>query len=203
MSATHTQPSYIPDISQADWEHIQYYVERLSGLILNAYTHLNPLRSLVVPRIVSSPLLLHSVCSISAQHRANQAVEGRTRLQTEATSYYIQALATVRERVSALSFLELDPVTPDAESLEVLLLSSIFLCMHEIIKSGVENWRQHLWGIESLWKFLERVSPGHMSETVLYSRSLYVFGAGTCHAGGLGTNIPPNLASRFMAALPA
>ncbi|KAL7813403.1 fungal-specific transcription factor domain-containing protein [Trichoderma gracile] len=59
----------------------------------------------------------------------------------------------------------------DKDTAEMAILASIFLCKYEIIKDGVENWRLHLRGIESLCQSLDADQAASMSETLAYVRS--------------------------------
>ncbi|KAL6856559.1 fungal-specific transcription factor domain-containing protein [Trichoderma novae-zelandiae] len=59
----------------------------------------------------------------------------------------------------------------DRDTAEMAILASIFLCKYEIIKDGVENWRFHLRGIESLCQSLDADQAASMSETLTYVRS--------------------------------
>ena len=158
------------DISQPECWLFQYYIEKLSGLLVNAVGYENPLQSLIVPRVLSSPLLLRTVCSVSALHRSSCA-EGdeANKYQTEATRYYVWALSDLREHVPLLYG------KSNTGLLQTVLLSSIFLCKYEIIKDGVTNWRRHLKGIESLCQLLgDRDSFGPMTDIMEFARSLYV-----------------------------
>ncbi|KAL7785639.1 fungal-specific transcription factor domain-containing protein [Trichoderma ceciliae] len=59
----------------------------------------------------------------------------------------------------------------DKDTAEMAILASIFLCKYEIIKDGVENWRFHLRGIESLCQSLDAEQTASMSNTLTYVRS--------------------------------
>ncbi|KAB5582955.1 fungal-specific transcription factor domain-containing protein [Coniochaeta sp. 2T2.1] len=148
LPSTYRPKGFHFDISQPECWLFQYYVERLSGLLVNAIGHDNPLQSLIVPRVLSSPLLLRTVCAVSALHRSSYAQDGETKYQTEATGYYVRALSDLREHVPFLHGKN------NSVLLQTVLLSSIFLCKYEIIKDGVTNWRRHLKGIESFCQLL-------------------------------------------------
>ena len=161
------------DLSHSDWQNYQYYVEKMSDLILNGHAPQNPLRVVAIPRIMSSPVLLQAVCSISAQHRANSSLKGRAQYQRAADLYYLRALSSLKNMIPYVMYLQTSAGYHDPEALEHILLISIFLCKHEIIKSGVANWRAHLAGVELFSQFLE--DHGSCStETIMYARSLYV-----------------------------
>ncbi|KAJ5620288.1 hypothetical protein N7510_004272 [Penicillium lagena] len=122
--------------------------------------------------MTSSPLLLNAVISVSAQHRANSTKDDKMVFQTAATSYYLRSLSSLKHWIPYISSLQEASACYDFEALEIVLLASIFLCKHEIIKAGVANWRHHLLGIESFCQFLEMHQPAHMTETIMYARSL-------------------------------
>lgn len=173
----------------------QYFVDRLSGLLVNAIGNENPLRTLIVPRVTHSQLLLNTVCAVSCLHRSRHAEgEMRTQFQTESTQYYVSALADMRKFIShaqlpdragsgggssgnsSSSSAVVGTALPnDLWSLQVALLSSIFLCKYEIIKDGITHWRQHFEGIEFFSKMLSS-NPRQASipDIQNFARSLYV-----------------------------
>lgn len=154
----------------------QYYVERLSGLLVNAIGYENPLCSLIVPRALSSSILLEAVCAVSALHRSSHA-EGdeRTTYQAEATGYYVRAMSDLRDLIPQVSSSRDDTMPLDSGQLEIALLSSIFLCKYEIIKDGVHDWRRHLQGIETLAQLLGGdASTASMPDILRFTQSLYV-----------------------------
>lgn len=181
---------YFSNMSSIDWQLLQYYVEKLSDLILNGHAPQNPLRSVVLPRMASSPLLLQAVCSIAAQHRANSATEDKQQLQRMATGYYVRALSNLKEWIPYISWMQDTSTCMDSEAIELVLLISVFLCKHEIIKAGVANWRPHLLGVESFCQALEGSRGDSMTDTVKYARSLYVLISrpGTTDSNILGLN---------------
>ncbi|KAL4874437.1 fungal-specific transcription factor domain-containing protein [Aspergillus karnatakaensis] len=169
------QVGYFPNLQHADWQNLQYYVEKLSDLILNGHAPQNPLRELIIPRTASSPLLLQAICSISAQHRANGTAEGKDEFQAAATAYYLRSLSKLKEWIPYISCLQEAEGYHDFEATELVLLISIFLCKHEIIKAGVADWRPHLTAIGSFCRLLEQNGHSSSTETIKYARSFILY----------------------------
>ncbi|KAK1255700.1 hypothetical protein MKX07_007959 [Trichoderma sp. CBMAI-0711] len=210
-------------LSTSEYFYLQYYLERLSNVLVNANSRVNPLKSLILPRISSSSLLLDAICATAAVHRSSASEVDRSEYATMATRYYVRVLSAVRELIprvsssnksgsgsgsSSVSGRAMDLITDgneaspvddgsdigeddagssgkgkgkgkikrskaieDKDTAEMAILASIFLCKYEIIKDGVENWRLHLRGIESLCQSLDEDQAASMSETLTYVRS--------------------------------
>ncbi|ETS03298.1 hypothetical protein M419DRAFT_75762 [Trichoderma reesei RUT C-30] len=208
-------------LSTSEYFYLQYYLERLSNVLVNANSRVNPLKSLILPRISSSSLLLDAICATAAVHRSSASEVDRSEYATMATRYYVRVLSAVRELIPRVSSSksgsgsgsgramdlitdgnEASPVDDgsdigeddaasssgkgkgkgkaknnrskaieDKDTAEMAILASIFLCKYEIIKDGVENWRLHLRGIESLCQSLDADQAASMSETLTYVRS--------------------------------
>jgi hypothetical protein len=206
-------------LSTNEYFFLQYYLERLSNVLVNANSDTNPLKSLILPRIASSNLLLDAICATAAVHRSSASEKDRSEYATMATKYYVRVLSAVRDliprvtnsksnsgsvsgstststsngsrRIEFISDRESSPTNSDSSSsystnknkrkiniegdtAEMAILASIFLCKYEIIKDGIENWRLHLRGIESLCQSLDAEQTASMSNTLTYVRSLYV-----------------------------
>lgn len=169
------------DVTSAQQQLFQYYVERLSGILVNASGQGNPLRTLIIPLARTSPLLFQGVCAVSCIHRSGlmEGVQSRV-YRNEAMGYYVQGLSSLKELLPAAldtTSLRFDRVAaPSGEQLllfQTLLLSAIFLCKFEIIKDGVTNWRKHLDGVVSFYKWLESCHWAYeMPETMKFARSL-------------------------------
>lgn len=199
---------------------LQYYLERLSNVLVNANSDSNPLKSLILPRIASSNLLLDAICATASLHRSSASAADQSAYSNVATRYYVRVLSAVRDLipqvtnssskslkwgsngVMMISNGESSPSSSkgsrnsknsnknhknknknknktaagveDIEMAEMAILASIFLCKYEIIKDGVESWRLHLKGIESLCRSLSAEQTASMSSTLVYVRSLYV-----------------------------
>ncbi|RFU76392.1 c6 transcription factor [Trichoderma arundinaceum] len=199
-------------LSTSEYFFLQYYLERLSNVLVNANSSANPLKSLILPRIASSNLLLDAICATAAVHRSSASDVDRSEYATMATRYYVRVLSAVRDLiprvtnssggVSGGKRRELitdgassppggdgnssssssngsysanknkrKTVIEDKDTAEMAILASIFLCKYEIIKDGVENWRFHLRGIESLCQSLDAEQTASMANTLTYVRS--------------------------------
>ncbi|KAL7948069.1 fungal-specific transcription factor domain-containing protein [Trichoderma barbatum] len=206
-------------LSTSEYFFLQYYLERLSNVLVNANSFVNPLKSLILPRIASSSLLLDAICATAAVHRSSASDVDRSEYATMATRYYVRVLSAVRDLIPRVTNgssgasgsgskrreliadgRESSPVESessgdyssnsnskgkgktrnkikrkivieDKDTAEMAILASIFLCKYEIIKDGVENWRFHLRGIESLCQSLDPEQAASMSNTLTYVRS--------------------------------
>lgn len=210
---------------------LQYYLERLSNVLVNANSDSNPLKSLILPRIASSNLLLDAICATASLHRSSASDADRSAYSNAATRYYVRVLSAVRDLIpqvtnssskllkpgssssSGIMMISEGEPSPssskgsrsskngdknskrnsnknfnknsknkhkskaagveDVEMAEMAILASIFLCKYEIIKDGVESWRLHLKGIESLCRSLSADQTSSMAPTLAYVRSLY------------------------------
>ncbi|KAK1252285.1 hypothetical protein MKX08_003472 [Trichoderma sp. CBMAI-0020] len=204
---------------------LQYYLERLSNVLVNANSDSNPLKSLILPRIASSNLLLDAICATASLHRSSASDADRSAYSNAATRYYVRVLSAVRDLIpqvtnssskllkpgsssSTMMISEGEPSpgskgsrsskhgdktskrnlnknfnknsknkskavagVEDVETAEMAILASIFLCKYEIIKDGVESWRLHLKGIESLCRSLSADQTASMANTLAYVRS--------------------------------
>ncbi|KAL6835903.1 fungal-specific transcription factor domain-containing protein [Trichoderma sp. SZMC 28015] len=206
-------------LSTSEYFFLQYYLERLSNVLVNANSFVNPLKQLILPRIASSNLLLDAICATAALHRSSANDVDRSEYSTMATRYYVRVLSAVRDLIPRVTNSssgasssgssrrrelitdgrESSPVESessgdygnsnsngkgkiknknkrkviieDKDTAEMAILASIFLCKYEIIKDGVENWRFHLRGIESLCQSLDPEQQASMSNTLAYVRS--------------------------------
>lgn len=205
---------------------LQYYLERLSNVLVNANSDSNPLKSLILPRIASSNLLLDAICATASLHRSSASDADRSAYSNAATRYYVRVLSAVRDLIpqvtnsssrllkpgssSGIMMISEGEPSPgsskgsrsskngdkaskknlnknfnrnsknkskaaagveDVETAEMAILASIFLCKYEIIKDGVESWRLHLKGIESLCRSLSADQTASMANTLAYVRS--------------------------------
>lgn len=203
---------------------MQYYLERLSNVLVNANSDSNPLKSLILPRIASSNLLLDAICATASLHRSGDSDADRSAYSNAGTRYYVRVLSAVRDLIPQVNNSNSKSLksgsssggggimmisdgestscsskgnrsnknssknsnknsknkrktaagVEDIEMAEMAILASIFLCKYEIIKDGVESWRLHLKGIESLCRSLSAEQTASMSNTLTYVRSLYV-----------------------------
>ncbi|KAH6607066.1 hypothetical protein Trco_003379 [Trichoderma cornu-damae] len=159
-------------LSTSEYFFLQYYLERLSNVLVNANSRTNPLKSLILPRITSSKLLLDAICATAAVHRSSANDVDRLEYATVATRYYIRVLSAVRDLIPRVTdsgkMKGKMAAAVDKDAAEMAILASIFLCKYEIIKDGVENWRFHLRGIESLCQSLDAKQAASMTNTLTY-----------------------------------
>ncbi|QQK40367.1 Fungal transcriptional regulatory protein, N-terminal [Penicillium digitatum] len=130
---------YTSHLSTHETHYLQYHMEQGSRLLANLESHDNPLRSTLIPRAMSSPLLMKAVCAISALHLANRSQGFGA--HTAAVKYYsgtLNGLRTALDRFSAELF-------PDDAMLAVGLL-----CKYEIVRGSVKQWVVHLNALQRL-----------------------------------------------------
>lgn len=154
---TPTIPSN-PTLTPTEAHYLQYHIEQGSKLLANLENHDNPLRALLVPRALASPLVMKATCAMSAMHFANRAHDGFV-AKTAATRYYIR---TVRELRGALECFTTGTSTitngdgngsgngsgtiPDD-----LILAVGLLCKYEIVRGSVKQWAVHLDALRKLF----------------------------------------------------
>ena len=131
------------------------------------------MRSLIVPRAVASPLLLQTVCAASLLHQARFCDEQQSLMHDKATSYYVRAMSSLQNRVPYVLQLK-DTSAWNPWAFEELLLATMFLCIFEITKDGISNWRRHLIGIESFCQLLGDMELLSAPEPLQFVKSLYV-----------------------------
>ncbi|KGO77484.1 Protein of unknown function DUF3468 [Penicillium italicum] len=130
---------YISHLSTHETHYLQYHVEQGSRLIANLESHDNPLRSMLIPRAMSSPLLMKAVCAISALHLANRSHGFGA--HTAAVQYYSGTLNGLRTALDKCP----TEILPDDAMLAVGLL-----CKYEIVRGSVKQWIVHLNALQRL-----------------------------------------------------
>ncbi|KAJ5977872.1 hypothetical protein N7501_001214 [Penicillium viridicatum] len=130
---------YISHLSTHETHYLQYHMEQGSRLLANLESHDNPLRLMLIPRAMSSPLLMKAVCAISALHLANRTHGFGAR--TAAVKYYSGTLNGLRTALDKCS----TEVFPDDAMLAVGLL-----CKYEIVRGSVKQWVVHLNALQRL-----------------------------------------------------
>ncbi|GES63048.1 C6 transcription factor [Aspergillus terreus] len=131
---------FISHLSNIESHYLQYHMEHGSRLLANLENDENPLRSLVIPRALSSPLLMKALCALSAMHFANRS-QNSLCAQNTAADYYGQTLSGLR------SVLAGNPggALPDESIIAVGLLVK-----YEIVRGSVQQWSVHLDALEKL-----------------------------------------------------
>lgn len=131
--------SYLSHLSAHEFRYLQYHVEHSSRLLTNLDTDDNPLRSLLIPRAMSSPILMKALCAISALHLANwsQGVDA----QTASAKFYGRALAGLRKEIAEC---RADILSDDA------MLAIGLMCKYEIVRGSVKQWVVHLNALQRL-----------------------------------------------------
>ncbi|KAE8152549.1 C6 transcription factor [Aspergillus avenaceus] len=127
-------------LSNLETHYLQYHMEKGSKLLANLESAENPLRSLIIPRALSSPLLMKALCAMSAMHFANRSYDSLS-AQTTAANYYIRTMSGLRSGLSRC------PVGAfPSES----ILAVALLCKYEIVRGSVKQWAVHLNALEKL-----------------------------------------------------
>lgn len=120
--------------------YLQYHVEQGSKLLANLETDENPLRALIIPRALMSPLLLKAVCAVSAMHLANRSFYS-SNSETAAADYYGRTLRELRTTLAE---------HPDSTFRDDTILAVAFLCKYEIVRGSVKQWAVHLDALQKL-----------------------------------------------------
>ncbi|RDW60395.1 fungal specific transcription factor domain-containing protein [Aspergillus mulundensis] len=165
VQVTSTTPSkLISHLSNLDTHYLQYHMERGSKLLANLETDENPLRSLIIPRALSSPLLMNALCALSAIHFSNRAHYSWS-AENEGANYYIDTMRGLR---TTLAVFQGSSVPDDA------ILAVSLLCKYEIVRGSVKQWAVHLDALQTLV-----VSRGGLTqlapETAEFIRGLFVY----------------------------
>ncbi|KAF3028278.1 hypothetical protein E8E15_010706 [Penicillium rubens] len=138
-------------------------MEEGSRLLANLESHNNPLRSMLIPRAMSSPLLMKAVCAVSALHLANRSHGFGA--HTAAVKYYSGTLNGLRSALDKCS----TEVFPDDAMLAVGLL-----CKYEIVRGSVKQWVVHLNALQRL--IVSRGGFASMDrEAAEFLRGLFVY----------------------------
>ncbi|KAL2858716.1 fungal-specific transcription factor domain-containing protein [Aspergillus pseudodeflectus] len=140
----------ISHLSNSNTHYLQYHLEYGSRLLANLETDENPLRLLLIPRALSSPLLMNALCALSATHFANRAHDSWSAEQ-EGANYYIDTMRGLRTALAK------GPSVQDDAILAVALL-----CKYEITRGSVKQWAVHLEALDSL--VLSRGGFGHLDD---------------------------------------
>ncbi|KAJ6078690.1 hypothetical protein N7467_008443 [Penicillium canescens] len=130
---------FINHLSTHETHYLQYHMEQGSRLLANLESGDNPLRSLLIPMAMSSPLLMKAVCAVSALHLANRSQGFGA--HTAAVKYYSGTLNGLR---SALVKCPTEVFPDDA------LLAVGLLCKYEIVRGSIKQWVVHLNALQRL-----------------------------------------------------
>jgi hypothetical protein len=120
-------------LSEHESHYLQYHMEEGSRLLANLESDGNPLRSILIPRALSSPLLMKAVCAVSALHLGNRFPGFGA--QTAAANFYGGVLRGIR---TALVEQPSDLLPDDA------MLAVGLLCKYEVVRGSVTQWSVHL-----------------------------------------------------------
>ncbi|KAE8349130.1 fungal-specific transcription factor domain-containing protein [Aspergillus coremiiformis] len=127
-------------LSNLETHYLQYHMELGSKLLANLESDDNPLRSLIIPRALSSPLLMKALCAVSAMHFANRSCDNLS-AQTAAVNYYVRTMSGLRSALSKCA-VEVFPVDS--------ILAVALLCKYEVVRGSVKQWALHLNALEKL-----------------------------------------------------
>ncbi|KAJ5752485.1 hypothetical protein N7520_009402 [Penicillium odoratum] len=131
--------NYISHLSDHESHYLQYHVQQGSRLLANLESDENPLRSLLIPRAMSSPLLMRAICALSALHLANRTQGFSAR--TASATFYGRTLNGLRSVLVESS--------PEAFSDDAMLAVGL-MCKYEIVRGSVKQWVVHLNALQRL-----------------------------------------------------
>ncbi|KAL4893364.1 fungal-specific transcription factor domain-containing protein [Aspergillus ambiguus] len=130
----------ISHLSTIETHYLQYHMEHGSKLLANLENDENPLRSLLIPRALSSPLLMKALCALSAMHFANRSQDSLC-AQTTAADYYVQTLSGLRSGLAG---------NPGGALPDESIIAVGLLIKYEIVRGSVQQWSVHLDALEKL-----------------------------------------------------
>ncbi|KAL4935717.1 hypothetical protein BDV06DRAFT_217222 [Aspergillus oleicola] len=144
--ATLNPSKIITHLSNLDTHYLQYHMEQGSKLLANLEADDNPLRSLLIPRALSSPLLMNALCAVSAIHFSNRANSSwSASAGNEGANYYINTMRGLRTTLAKFQDQGQTRSFPDDAILAVSLL-----CKYEIVRGSVKQWAVHLEALQTL-----------------------------------------------------
>jgi hypothetical protein len=132
-------------LSGPEFYYLQYHAERGSKLLANLEMEENPLRGVIIPRALSSPLVMDALCAVSAIHMSKWTPHGDDSLRTAAVQYYCQTISRLRKVLSDPCAISSHTATP-----EELIVTIAWLCKYEVVRGSVKQWRGHLDALQKL-----------------------------------------------------
>lgn len=151
---------FLSHLTGHEAHYLQYHEAMASQRLANLESEHNPLRSFLIPRAMSSPLLMKAVCAISAMHLSNRT--DNFDAKTAAIDFYGRTLSGLRA-VMAQSV-----IVPDDAMLAVGMM-----CKYEVVRGSVKQWVVHLTALHRL--IASRGGLSSMdSEAAHFLRGLYV-----------------------------
>lgn len=138
-------PGHISHISGPEMYYLQYHTERGSKLLTNLEMEENPLRAIIIPRALSSPLVMDALCAVSAVHMSNWAPHRDAGSQTAAMHYYGRTINRLRKVLSDPYAISSCTATP-----EEIIITVAWLCKYEVVRGSVKQWRDHLDALQKL-----------------------------------------------------
>ncbi|RFU34152.1 hypothetical protein B7463_g2144, partial [Scytalidium lignicola] len=133
----------VPYASSRSLYFFQYYLERLCPVLVMLDAPTNPLRLLLPPVALSSSMLLHAVCAVSACHMSQPTTSTIKQINLDAMHYYTRALHELNNSLSNCD---------DSRGglSDEIILTTVFLCKYEIVKGSRKLWKQHIVGLNRL-----------------------------------------------------
>ncbi|KAL4972812.1 fungal-specific transcription factor domain-containing protein [Aspergillus desertorum] len=181
-SRSPTPSRVISHLSHLDTHYLQYHMERGSKLLANLETDENPLRSLIIPRALSSPLLMNALCALSAIHFSNRAHHSWS-AENEGANYYIDTMRGLR---TMLAISQGSPVPDEA------ILTVSLLCKYEIVRGSVKQWAVHLDALQTL--ISSRGGFNQINQdTAEFLRGLFVYANNLAKLTTRGTLLKPRI----------
>jgi hypothetical protein len=137
------------NLASRDLLFVQYHAECGFRLLSNLETQHNPLKELLVPRALSSPLLRNALCTLAAAHMTNWESGDRDSLMTAEVKYYGQTLSGLRTALAHLPS-ETALKRSDMASVEELIVTIAWILKYEVVRGSVKEWRGHLEALQRL-----------------------------------------------------
>lgn len=158
------KPLPMPRASPMEDYFLQHYIERSSSVLINVDGPTNSLRSIILPRAVTSSMLSNALFAISSLHAS--ICDDNPEYRMTSLVYYNNASTALYRLISDFGS------NTSVEGRELSLLASVFLCKYEIISGGTTNWRSHLRGLQKMFSIFKRSTPQLSQDLVSYIQSL-------------------------------
>ncbi|KAJ5491447.1 hypothetical protein N7539_003014 [Penicillium diatomitis] len=150
-------------LSSEEAHYLQYHEVMGSQRLANLDSEHNPLRSFLIPRAMTSPLLMKAVCAISAMHLSNRTDNPDAKYAS--LDFYDRTLKGLRNVIAESAT---ESIPDDA------LLAVGMMCKYEVVRGSVKQWVVHLTALHKL--ISSRGGFGTMDpEAAHFLRGLYIY----------------------------
>jgi hypothetical protein len=139
---------------------LHHFIFKVATVLINVDGPSNPLRSVIIPRAVTSPTLMNALYATAALHAFAGNHDSEFRIAS--LVYYNRSVSALHELISKKT----------QADIEIQLLTAVLLCKYEIISGGVSTWLSHLQGIRKMFDMFQENITLLAPDTVAYVQSL-------------------------------